>query len=333
MKNRILQEFLNSNIKIKSKKKLIQYIDYCTENNKKTKILNNDGYSKVAYHHILPKSLFPCYKNLSENPWNGVYLLYSDHYYAHFLLCGVYDNKNYKMNEAFLGMHDRDVPIGRIIEQDLIEPEEFQIFYEEAISLRGIEMSKWFSAKVILEDGIETTNAKINGEKISKTKSSKEWKETKGKIASMKLSNTVKKEFINEDGEITSIAKETGRKISNVRNSIKWKEEIGYQAVQKQRNTITKEFINEDGEITSIAKETGKILSKNKTKKGKFYRLINIFSGIVDERISANELRKISHALHKKSKDDYLGKSNNGRVILLKKNKENLIGLYTELIK
>ena len=333
MKNRILQEFLNSNIKVKSKKKLIQYIDYCIENNKKIKILNNDGYSKVAYHHILPKSLFPCYENLSDNPWNGTYLLYSDHYYAHFLLCGVYDNKNYKMNEAFLGMHDRDVPIGRITEQDLIEPEDFQRFYEEAMRVRGKEISKWHNTKVILEDGTETTNAKINGGKASKTKNSKEWKETKGKKASMKFSSTVKKEFINEDGEITSISKETGKKISKTRNSKEWKEEIGISAAQKQRSTITKEFINEDGEITSIAKEAGKIISKNKIKKGKFYRLINIFSGIINERISATELRKISHALHKKSKDDYLGKNNLGKSILLKNNKENLIGLYTELIK
>ena len=39
-------------------------------------------------HHILPKGrlMFPEYKSLKENPWNGVYLTLREHYLCHLLL-------------------------------------------------------------------------------------------------------------------------------------------------------------------------------------------------------------------------------------------------------
>lgn len=46
-----------------------------------------------------------------------------------------------------------------------------------------------------------------------------------------------------------------------------------------------------------------------------------------------NEARKISPALDRKTKDDYLGKSKYGTSILTKKDKKHLIGLYCEKIE
>jgi hypothetical protein len=42
----------------------------------------------ICVHHILPKApeLFPEYKDLKENPWNGIRLTYREHIIAHLLL-------------------------------------------------------------------------------------------------------------------------------------------------------------------------------------------------------------------------------------------------------
>ena len=81
MKNKILQEFLDSDVIIKSTTKLEEYIDFCIYNNQKAKIK-----SKTEYHHILPKALFEEYSKLSSHLWNGTHLLFEDHYIAHSML-------------------------------------------------------------------------------------------------------------------------------------------------------------------------------------------------------------------------------------------------------
>ena len=56
-------------------------------------------------HHILPKSLFPEYKNLKAFEWNSVYLTFKEHYICHRLLpkfCKSSDK--YKMAYALLRM-------------------------------------------------------------------------------------------------------------------------------------------------------------------------------------------------------------------------------------
>lgn len=44
--------------------------------------------TKTHYHHILPKSkdMFPIFKNLTDNPWNGVHLTIREHFIAHWML-------------------------------------------------------------------------------------------------------------------------------------------------------------------------------------------------------------------------------------------------------
>jgi len=137
MKAKILQEFIDSDIKITSQEKLEQYIEYCIYKNKNTRVKDEEEYSLSSYHHILPNALFPEYKDLKENKWNGTHLLYSDHYYAHWLLTEAIDD--YGQLEAFCEMHSTDTKLGRIEESDLIPPEEFQKKMEE----RGRKYSKW----------------------------------------------------------------------------------------------------------------------------------------------------------------------------------------------
>ena len=197
MKNKILQEFLDSNIKIISQEKLIKYIEYCLYKNKNKRIKDKDGYNKTSYHHILPKSLFGMYKNLKQNSWNGTYLLYSDHYYAHWLLTEAIDD--YGQLNAFCAMHNKDIKLDRISESDLIHPKEFQTKMEE----RGRKCTEWAKKEIILEDGTVSFNSKEVGKKMSETKNNSKWKETIGKETGRKISESRIRGY--EDGTICKL--------------------------------------------------------------------------------------------------------------------------------
>jgi hypothetical protein len=75
-----------------------------------------------------------------------------------------------------------------------------------------------------------------------------------------------------------------------------------------------------------------RILKATETRKnkGKFYNLYNINSGLIKENISLNDLKKMFQKLHLfDSPDNYYGKSIISKNRLIKKGKENLIGMYS----
>jgi NUMOD3 motif len=88
-----------------------------------------------AIHHILPISLFPEFKNLHKNPWNGLKLSHRDHFVAHYLLYRACPG-NSKMRSAF-------VCIARIWFQTLLDSSfegnlllEASLAYEKLQTLR-----------------------------------------------------------------------------------------------------------------------------------------------------------------------------------------------------
>jgi len=103
---KILNEFLNSNIKIKSLERLNEYISYCINNNQ-----NKPIKGKTSHHHILPNALFSNYSNLNNNKWNGTHLSYYNHYYAHWLITkSIID---YGQLFAFCSMHNQDLNLNQ----------------------------------------------------------------------------------------------------------------------------------------------------------------------------------------------------------------------------
>lgn len=56
------------------------------------------------HHHVLPRKLFPQYKDLQEHPWNGIYLTIKQHIWAHWYLMKAYDGA---MIFAFRQMSNR----------------------------------------------------------------------------------------------------------------------------------------------------------------------------------------------------------------------------------
>jgi len=240
MTDQILKIFNNK--QIKSQEKLKKYINFCIQSNKSKRIKNLNGYSMTALHHILPKSLFPEYKNLKENIWNGVHLLHSDHYYAHWLLCAVFDYKNYSINEAFLKMHQCDINLNRILEKDLINHKEFQIFYEKALMIRGNKISEYMNTEITLKDGSISTIAKERGKKISASHN---------------------KIFLNKEGKETTIAKERCKNRNNfipvIEISTNTRKAISSEEYKKNKHlykTLAKEKYSKEENIKNIERQT-----------------------------------------------------------------------------
>lgn len=101
---------LNS-VHIKNIEYLDIYVKYISDNST-TPQLNCEA------HHILPKSMFPEYKNFKKYSWNRCNLSAASHLYAHWLLYKLYDNK--EMTHAFRMMVERKIDITTLTESDII---------------------------------------------------------------------------------------------------------------------------------------------------------------------------------------------------------------------
>jgi len=176
--DKILRKFKDSSLNIISEEKLLKYIKFCLEKDKKC-----PQKFKVARHHILPKAKnlpFTKYINLKENLWNGVYLLHKDHYYAHYMLTNAIEHIS--ILSSFCSMNNKDFKKKKIKECDLISPEEFQkvmerkneefsLFYTGSKkALKAGHKAKESKLLMFEKDGT-LTNAYIEGaKKISETK-------------------------------------------------------------------------------------------------------------------------------------------------------------------
>lgn len=123
MRNFLIEQLYT--LKIKNSLKIIEYVDFCLEKSTAEKIK-----FKTSFHHILPKAKnlpFQEFENLNDFPWNGVHLLHKDHYFAHYLLFEAIDE--YSVTKSFYGMHNKDIILGKINQDDLINMDEFQNVY------------------------------------------------------------------------------------------------------------------------------------------------------------------------------------------------------------
>ena len=72
-----------------------RYLRYCW----RMKIQYGEG---AHLHHILPKSIFPEFKDLRDNPWNGVRLSFRHHFVAHMFLARVFKETHHMGTALFL---------------------------------------------------------------------------------------------------------------------------------------------------------------------------------------------------------------------------------------
>lgn len=292
MKNKIIKE-MSASLNVKCEEKLKDYVDFCMNNNQKSIIP-----SKTSHHHILPNKLFPEYSDLKENPWNGAHLLYSDHYYAHWLLTEAIDN--YSVLFSFCAMHSKDLVNKQLPKEDLIAAEEFQKKMEERSNKH-----KEFLNEIIVINGEEMKRSKFISRKAAET--------MKGDIreqAERKRMETINKTII-VDGEETTIAKEKSKK----------------GLLTKQQPIII------NGIETTIAKEASRKAAETQIKNGPHYDIHHINGDIIDTNVPIRKIRAISQGLPKATKENYLGKSLQSKINLNTYNRLHLIGYYVIRVK
>jgi hypothetical protein len=330
MQKQLLLEKFQTLSCITSMEALEKYIDYCIEHSceKSEKALH-------SIHHILPQARtlpFKDYKNLNQNPWNRAILTHYHHYRAHHLLALAVNHLS--TYTAFCGMHNKDVVLRRISVDDLISEDEFNILYTK----RNSQLSDYWNAKVE-HNGEFVTRAQIRGrynsENLSETIRRRQSERMSGKnnivhkagvvdkIRMTKLENgldkisaersaeTMKRPFLDESGKETTKYEQNGKKVSN---------------------TLNKVFIDDEGNETTIAKEKGKAQRERMLRYGRWYLVKNVFDESVNMILPCNFVRKISPALDKKTKDDFLGKSKFGQTAFRESQREHLIGLYAEIL-
>jgi hypothetical protein len=311
-KFRILEKFAVLSPTIVNQEMLEKYVDFCLEKRLEAKITK-----ETTSHHILPaaKTLpFKEWSDLSLHIWNKAELLYSDHYYAHYLLMKAIDHA--ATYHAFAAMHKRDFVMGRINESDLIPENEFNEIWKkrnekisqlrlEKITVDETEITKatfYARNKILSEETLLSMSQRVLGDK-NPTKNP-----DLDTVSAEKAAETMKKEFVNEDGEVTSIYKENGKKISAT-------------LLEIEDNGKTKAF------------NKNKAIHERLRQKGKWYKVMNVFDETYQEILPAVEVRAKSPGLEGCSVEKYLGKTKFGENLLKKKGKADLIGLYVERIE
>jgi len=329
---KILNEYLNSDIKIKSIDRLNEYIAYCIDNNQNKRILNENGYSKTSLHHILPKAkdCFPEFKDLKVNKWNGTHLLYSDHYYAHWLITEAIDS--YSQLYAFCQMHNMDTKNGRINEIDLIQPDEFQEKMEE----RSRKQNEWSmnnpeKVKERAHRGVNTKNNRMYNNMTYKEYTSKLMSGSNNIVhldgVVEKIRNTKLTTFI--DGKnLDTISAERAAATMKMpdKNGI-----TQYQKNGKKLSKTLKKIVFFEGKQITLKEQFGILRSRRQIKKGKVYKLMSIYYPNFVEYLYAAEIRNISAGLILCTKENYLGVINSS--VLCNNNKKKYIGLYVEKVQ
>lgn len=113
------------------------------------KNIQNEIIEKYEIHHILPKSLFPEYKNTKENL---IKLPYRVHYLAHFMLAKIFHDK---MIYAFNSMCNKNTKNGRLkkINSSLYKTnkknfsKEHKEWHKQESSIKGLTNSDYIGMK------------------------------------------------------------------------------------------------------------------------------------------------------------------------------------------
>jgi hypothetical protein len=167
MKNILLKELYA--LDLSCKELLNKYVDFCIEHDKG---MHAPGVTE--YHHILPKSIWKEFEDLSEHPWNGVHLTYKDHYIAHSMLASASEyepivyawwrmnsgNKNYKKHDGIEQLGELYTELREKHRKIVSENQKSRNKSKKTIEKRKKTLSK------VGEDGL--TGWQRNGKKISK---------------------------------------------------------------------------------------------------------------------------------------------------------------------
>lgn len=214
-------------------------------------------------HHILPKSLFPEFKNIKKYPWNIKRLKARDHYMVHYMLCELLPD-NPKILYAWNMLH-----INKYSKIDKYIIDSMSIEYEEVKKKISEYRRKFVYTKETREKMSRSAKVKVfseehkNNMKLAHT-GKKHSKETKIKIG-VKQRGVVRGPMLQETRDKISeslvgrkIPKEISDKIASKNRGTKRSEE----SKQKMREASKKRWTDEARE-----KFSNKKLELNKLKK------------------------------------------------------------------
>ena len=173
MKDFIIEK-LNT-LKVKNNDKLIEYVDFCCNNN-----IGKHHKNVTEKHHILPKSLFKEFEDLSIHKWNATFITYENHYIAHSLLFeAFYDDE---LIFAWWNMNSQNINKLTKTPEDIIGPERYKELRENhynivskmphLVNKSPITIEKRLHTMSLPDENGETILQK-NGRKISDSLSDK----------------------------------------------------------------------------------------------------------------------------------------------------------------
>lgn len=252
MRNKLINELKKLNVK--NDDALNRYVDFCLEHNQKHHIK-----FKTAHHHILPKAKsmpFSEYKNLKEHPWNGTYLLYKDHYIAHYLL--VYAVDEIASSRSFLAMKYQEPKLGRVDENEMINAESYDELLKDHLNKYSNLMKEIMPDR--MKDVYKNRDKKYRTDKAEKAAQTKKENGIFEQVAKQH------KKYQNEimDSGLTR-AQETGLKTSQTRKKKFESGELIRQTGSKNSQAIEVFIFNEkhdimfkcNGDFEKICKENG----------------------------------------------------------------------------
>lgn len=221
MKTKILNEFLTSDLNITNNDKLIQYIDFCIDNN------TSKTPTKTSHHHILPKGIFEQYENLNGNPWNGAHLTYENHYIAHSILAEAINHPT--IIGAWWGMSHVD---------------------KDTKSINGLEIIGSKKHAELFENAVKETSERNSGLVLCRLKSQPQ--ETI-KVATEEYHSNRHLYLSNTEGKVSVTEIATGNKLyinkedynKEIHNFHKTGSIRSKESIEQER--ITKQTVGEDG--------------------------------------------------------------------------------------
>jgi len=283
----------NNNLVITNFKKFEDYIKFCIKNSESKKI------HITALHHILPKArdCWPEYKNLTENSWNGVYLSHVNHLQAHILLAKALE-KSYSQHCAIIAMCDMSISRGELLSEQILN----------TISLDGIQELREKRSKL---QSIYLKSVDETGLNIAQKRA----------IKSIKTKNIINPETGN------SFLIDSARKCAEIRkNSF---DEFG-ESISMRGGRLSKEKRSEINVETGLSfyEESARRGAKTKYQNCQKYNILAKSGKIIFTNISLSEIRKISQALTKSSKEKPLGITKKAKISLNACKLLYLIGSY-----
>ena len=208
------------------------------ENRKKLKKTDSD-YVYYENHHILPKSIFPEYKNLRTNKWNSVLLTAREHFICHILLWKHYKSIKYTDGEIKMS------------------------YALKRLTYDGKHNSKMYQYMKVRLSHTDETKRKISQSKMGYS-SGPRTEETKRKISQSnkgkKVTNDTKEKLRLIANNRSPMSEETKKKISKsmMGKSSAWlsgrvgrfqteetKEKISKKAIERQSDTEFKKKLSD----------------------------------------------------------------------------------------